>query len=211
MKIREKKNKLLGVPIMCSNTAKDYQNFLPSVRQEKTRSRTGRESCCLATKQNESELKTLNSTFAKGQKFACDARKGQCANQQLTHTSRTSSDQHAQTPNTRVEATSPGICDKPCHQQPRNAGRQPASTMLAAYKLGTEHHETVLPLITSDHKLCPEEEDCPADNRERRNTTTTNNHATPSRGCHGRDETVDRETETGKKPKPREDNYDNVS
>ena len=90
-------------------------------------------------------------------------------------------------------------------------GRQPASTMLAAYKLGTEHHETVLPLITSDHKLCPEEEDCPADNRERRNTTTTNNHATPSRGCHGRDETVDRETETGKKPKPREDNYDNVS
>ena len=35
MKIREKKNKLLGVPIMCSNTAKDYQNFLPNVRQEK--------------------------------------------------------------------------------------------------------------------------------------------------------------------------------
>ena len=121
MKIREKKQpKFLVFPKNFEHCQGRPQ--LPfNCPTRKTLSDTSRENCCLATKQNESELKTLNSTFAKGQKFACDARKGQCANQQLTHTSRASSGQHAQTPNTRVEATSPGICDKPCHQQPRNA------------------------------------------------------------------------------------------
>ena len=150
MKIREKKNKLLGVPIMCSNTAKDYQNFLPSVRQEKNTESNGSRELLLGdqTKRKRTEDTELN--VCKRAEISSDTRRGQRADQQVTHTSRASGDQHALTPSTRSEAMSPGICDKPCHQQPRDARKTTSARHIggAEYQLKTEHHETVLPLVT---------------------------------------------------------------
>ena len=73
------------------------------------------------TKRKRTEDTELN--VCKRAEISSDTRRGQRADQQVTHTSRASGDQHAQTPTTRSEAMSPGICDRPCHQQPRDARR----------------------------------------------------------------------------------------
>ena len=90
---------------------------LPSVVQQEKRSQMGREGGCLAIKQD-NELKTQKSMFAKWRKSEVTHEEANAATNKWPRKSRASGDQRAQTPTTRIEATSPGICDKPCDQQP---------------------------------------------------------------------------------------------
>ena len=185
----------------------------------------GREGGCLAIKQD-NELKTQKSMFAKGRKSQVTHEEANAATNKWSRKSRASGDQHAQTPTTRVEATSPGICDKPCHQQPRNAGKATSVHHVGGVQTRdrTPRNRSPTHHLMAGHKFmetlsCQERRGTVLQTTERERTqhppiATSRRHAVTfprTASCLARDQTIDSGKRIPKETKVMTDHYDHKS